>query len=492
MDHPTTTNLDPICAYSIPIQRCDDSPFFEIRDSLIHGAGQGLFSRAMILPHTNLGYYVGEGITSREAADLPHVENQSILRIIQKPPWMHRGMWSKIKSHEGACLNATAHARNYLQKVNHSTTPNIAFGPDGCAVSITGICPGDELTVDYGIEYWTGSPIASASVSPTVLVGRGGCVTPCESPTATPERPGGELLLHTPEPTVSMEVTPVVAGSRAQKCQGSTPPATEEHLVVPRGGPKTRRAQEGKGGAGTDNFVGPSESPYPPTCSHLIKGAIMDMVRLSLCYQLHAETCQLAVHLFHSVLALRRVHATKLPTLGAAAVWSASKYNEVTALMSQNCIQYMKRRHHTCTPRELVNMERILLQVVDYRLALKTAFTYAEILSKDSPPRIRAVAGLLAETSLGCAEAVPLSRKAVGAACVFLAYRECAVVPKTPLEEEGMMEAVDAIVSYTKSTAGGDLQRLLMERKYAVILRACEEGSTGANAPSVGTKRKRF
>jgi hypothetical protein len=75
---------------------------------------------------------------------------------------------------------------------------------------------------------------------------------------------------------------------------------------------------------------------------------------------------------------------------------------------------------------------------------------------------------------------------------VFLAYRECAVVPKTPLEEEGMMEAVDAIVSYTKSTAGGDLQRLLVERKYAVILRACEEGSTGANAPSVGTKRKRF
>ena len=115
---------------------------FEIRTSRIEGAGMGLFARHAIGEEDTIGYYTGEVITEKEFHDPDR-------------PFSAYVMWV-TKAH---ILVGEGPKANYTRYINHDDEPNTFLvvssrWKTARIQALRDIEPGEEISFDYGEDYW--------------------------------------------------------------------------------------------------------------------------------------------------------------------------------------------------------------------------------------------------------------------------------------------------------------------------------------------------
>lgn len=97
-----------------------------VKKSTVEGAGRGLFSTSHFQPGDMIG---------RIEAHVVHDPNFTDPHVLNMP--------------DGLQLKVTCD----LKYINHSSTPNASYEPDGTVIAVAEIEPGDELFHDYGPEW---------------------------------------------------------------------------------------------------------------------------------------------------------------------------------------------------------------------------------------------------------------------------------------------------------------------------------------------------
>ncbi|KAM0877034.1 hypothetical protein ACQ4PT_035772 [Festuca glaucescens] len=143
-------------------------------------------------------------------------------------------------------------------------------------------------------------------------------------------------------------------------------------------------------------------------------------------YHLFPGTLHRAVSYVDRVLSLRTLTDTdsELRLLGAAAIFTAAKYEARSAVLHLNASDVAEYCGFA-TGKEVTDMEREMLAALRYELSGPTAFTFVEHFTRHSRGerhnRIRLLAHQLADTSLldyGCLRFMP---SAVAATAIFIA-----------------------------------------------------------------------
>ncbi len=135
----------------MPKPRVWTAEAFEVRESTIPGAGLGLFSKVHIAIEDTIGYYTGERITGEELCAGRFAGSDYILALTSK--WL---------------LVAEGPKANYTRYANHSDHPNAFLvvstrWKTARLEAIKPIAPGDEITFNYGEDYWIAAGRAPAA-----------------------------------------------------------------------------------------------------------------------------------------------------------------------------------------------------------------------------------------------------------------------------------------------------------------------------------------
>jgi len=120
-----------------------ENEVIELRESLIPGAGIGVFAKMDISAGDNLGYYRGEWLTEKEFEDRHSPKGYSIYTL---------------RLSNGIHIDAEHHGYNWVSRINSpkgtNKKTNIHWDSDGKVFSSRYIKAGEELLVGYGSAYW--------------------------------------------------------------------------------------------------------------------------------------------------------------------------------------------------------------------------------------------------------------------------------------------------------------------------------------------------
>jgi len=115
---------------------------FDVGNSTIVQAGQGLFSRIWIQPGDTIGQYTGIVLTDKQVDKPPYVDSEYVLWVCKDCNIVGEG--------------PTA---SYTRYINHHMEPNAHIVSStrwkkARIEAIKAILPGQEIFIDYGHEYW--------------------------------------------------------------------------------------------------------------------------------------------------------------------------------------------------------------------------------------------------------------------------------------------------------------------------------------------------
>ncbi len=119
-----------------------DSEHFDVQNSTIKGAGNGLFAKVKIKPGDTIGEYTGKILTDKQAERKPYVDSDYILWVCEDHNILGEGPLS-----------------NHTRYINHSNKPNgrivVSTRWKKARIEATkAIKPGQEVFIDYGPYYW--------------------------------------------------------------------------------------------------------------------------------------------------------------------------------------------------------------------------------------------------------------------------------------------------------------------------------------------------
>ncbi|MGB0744191.1 MAG: SET domain-containing protein-lysine N-methyltransferase [Opitutales bacterium] len=115
---------------------------FEVRPSLIKGAGMGLFAKVRISEDDTIGYYTGEVIDEEAFHDPARPFSAYVLWVTRKHIIIGEGPKA-----------------NYTRFINHSDEPNTFLvvsnrWKTARFEALREIAPGEEIFFNYGEDYW--------------------------------------------------------------------------------------------------------------------------------------------------------------------------------------------------------------------------------------------------------------------------------------------------------------------------------------------------
>ena len=128
-----------------------------VDQSTIPNAGNGLFAAVSLPPNTSLGWYIGRPLTKLTDA----LDNDRVLTISQKPPWMSARAWrtyARKKRNKELLMLRAEHGfmshNVFANDIRNSRKVNCEIWADGEYVTTRRIKEGSEIFVSYGSEYW--------------------------------------------------------------------------------------------------------------------------------------------------------------------------------------------------------------------------------------------------------------------------------------------------------------------------------------------------
>ena len=118
---------------------------FTIKESLIAGAGRGVFAETQIRQNKVILKYKGKEMNQREYSIAYPEDNPKYVLEIK------RGLKSVFIDAKNEEDSSFAHLINDVR--NSSKVPNVQFTTKGYVKTIKKIFPGEELLIDYGKSY---------------------------------------------------------------------------------------------------------------------------------------------------------------------------------------------------------------------------------------------------------------------------------------------------------------------------------------------------
>jgi hypothetical protein len=120
-----------------------------VAQSTISNAGRGIFTKQKLKKGTKLGYY--KGVIYHEIPDENERENDYIMEITKRPPWISKEIWNK-----GHPIQIDGN--NILSLINGCRENKNIWNCDvlstGMFVLNENVEKDDEIFICYGDEYW--------------------------------------------------------------------------------------------------------------------------------------------------------------------------------------------------------------------------------------------------------------------------------------------------------------------------------------------------
>jgi hypothetical protein len=128
-----------------------------IKTSSIQNAGLGIFAGESIKSGTHMGWYYGKTYIKH-----PLNDSHYILSVHMKPGWVSPDVWAAIDKKEGLFIDGNpdiepSEIEKYkFGRLNHAADglQNVKFLSNGRIVTLRNIHKGEELFIDYGMEFF--------------------------------------------------------------------------------------------------------------------------------------------------------------------------------------------------------------------------------------------------------------------------------------------------------------------------------------------------
>jgi cyclin A len=144
------------------------------------------------------------------------------------------------------------------------------------------------------------------------------------------------------------------------------------------------------------------------------------LVEVSEEYKLNTETLYLAVNYIDRFLSMMSVQRAKLQLVGTAAMFIASKYEEI---YPPDVSEFVYITDDTYTKKQVLRMEHLVLKILEFDVSVPTShlFTHRIAQMADCDARTTSLASYINELSLMSADFLQFAPSQVAAACVALA-----------------------------------------------------------------------
>lgn len=144
------------------------------------------------------------------------------------------------------------------------------------------------------------------------------------------------------------------------------------------------------------------------------------LVEVSEEYKLNTETLYLAVNYIDRFLSMMSVQRAKLQLVGTAAMFIASKYEEI---YPPDVSEFVYITDDTYTKKQVLRMEHLVLKILEFDVSVPTShlFTHRIAQMAGCDERTTSLASYINELSLMSADFLQFAPSQVAAACVALA-----------------------------------------------------------------------
>jgi len=114
-------------------------------------------------------------------------------------------------------------------------------------------------------------------------------------------------------------------------------------------------------------------------------------------FKLLPETYYLSVNIIDRFLAMNYVEKEFLQLIGITAMHIAAKFEEV---YSPSILEWVHMSANSCKKQQILDMERVILESIQYKLNVPTAIHFLEKLIKDSPENLQQFARKLLKNAM--------------------------------------------------------------------------------------------
>ncbi|XP_039614571.1 G2/mitotic-specific cyclin-B1-like [Polypterus senegalus] len=190
-------------------------------------------------------------------------------------------------------------------------------------------------------------------------------------------------------------------------------------------------------------------------------------------FQMLQETLYLTVGIIDRFLQAHPVHKSKLQLVGVTAMLIASKYEEI---FSPRIADFSYITDHSCTRAQIREMERCILQVLNFNLSFPIALHFLRRVAKvgDASTQLYALAKYLSELSLIDYDMVHYPASQVSAAAFALALKvldfgewTSTLQHYTGYTEDHLMSAMKHLANNVLRVNEGMTKHTIIKTKYA-------------------------
>jgi cyclin A len=208
-----------------------------------------------------------------------------------------------------------------------------------------------------------------------------------------------------------------------------------------------------------------------PDITHNMRQILVDwLVEVSEEYKLQTETLYLAVNFIDRFLSLMSVQRAKLQLVGTAAMFIASKFEEI---YPPDVTEFVYITDDTYTKRQVLRMEHLVMKVLEFDVSPPTSHLFCSKLSAmaGSDARTTSFAMYLNELTLMSASFLRYSPSLTAAASVALARHTVGLAawPESVAESSGYrLEDIQACLLdlHQQHVAAEGFQQQAMREKY--------------------------